>query len=172
MGLAECAGSTTNGDTLTGEAADTDRTDGVPTRASPAADPRTSPSGGGGLISQPAAMQACTALVDGGRTLAVAGSRPTVEGAYTVQPADLDAWWQKGGSGPLTGPDGTAMSGEDALVTICLIHADAVAAPGSPDMTDEYQWELTAILGEGTPRPLTASVTRPTDLPPVAERDR
>lgn len=157
---------------LTAEAADTHRTDGAPTRTRPAADDTASPSDGGGVSSQPAAMQACTALGDDGHVLAAAGSHPTVEGAYTVQPADLDAWWQQDGSGPLTGPDGTAMSDEDTLVTICLIHADAVAAPGSPDMTDEYQWEITAILGDGTPRPLTASVTRPTDLPPAAERDR
>ena len=119
---------------------------------------------------QSAAMQACTDMVTEGRSLAAPDGNPTVEAAYTARPADLNAWWQQDGGGPLTTADGAALADEGAPVTICLIHADVVPAPGLPGMSEEYHWDLTAILADGTPRPLTARPTRPTDLPPAAEQ--
>lgn len=115
---------------------------------------------------RPAALQACTNLIDSGGSLAAPDADPTVAEAYTVRPADLNTWWQRDGGGPLTAIDGTTLADDGPPVTICLVHADVIQAPGSPDQTEEYQWELTAILADGTPRPLTASPTRPTNLPP------
>lgn len=136
----------------------------------PANTPRSSltaaPSTSEDLNARPAALQGCSDLIDSGGSLAAPDADPTVAEAYTVRPADLNAWWQRDGGGPLTATDGTTLDDDGPPVTICLIHADVVQAPGLPGQTEEYQWELTAILADGTSRPLTASPTRPTNLPP------
>lgn len=115
---------------------------------------------------RPAARQACSDLIDNGGSLAAPDADPTVAEAYTVHPADLNAWWQRDGGGPLTATDGTTLADDGPPVMICLIHADVVQAPGLPGQTSEYEWELIAILADGTPRPLTTSPIRPTNLPP------
>lgn len=171
VGLAGCAGSASSVDAVATQAAGADEAGGSPLVPGSAAEVSALPSNGREFGSQPAAMQACTGLVTDGRSLAAPGGDPTVEVAYTVRLADLNAWWQQDGRGPLTKADGAALAEEGASVTICLIHADVVQAPGSPGMSEEYHWGLTAILADGTPRPLTASPTRPTDLPPDTEPD-
>lgn len=171
LGLAGCAGSGPSVDGMAPQAANRDQTGGSPIEVDSAADVTAPPSNGLDLDSQPEAMQACSDLVDDGRSLAAPDGEPTVEAAYTVRSADLNTWWQQDGSRPLTEADGTALADEGAPVTICLIHAHVVQAPGNPSMTEDYQWELTAILADGTPRPLSASTARPTSLPPEAEED-